>query len=306
VSQTIVECVPNFSEGKDPAKVDAILRAIHSVSGVVILDRQMDPDHNRSVITFAAPAETVGEAAMRGVEQAVALIDLRKHAGVHPRIGAADVVPFVPIEGVTIADCVRIAERLGEELWRRLRLPVYLYEAAARRPERVNLANLRRGQFEGLREEVRVNPDRAPDFGEAELHPTAGATVVGARKFLIAYNINLNTADISIAKRIARAVRFSSGGLPFVKAMGVPLASRNLVQVSMNLTDFEQTPMHRVFEAVRLEAAREGVSIVGSEIIGLVPAKALAMAAGCDLQIENFSPDLILENRLAAKSQRIS
>jgi len=306
VSRTLVECVPNFSEGKAPSKVDAMVRAIHSVSGVVILDRQMDADHNRSVITFAAPAETVGEAALRGVEQAVALIDLREHAGVHPRIGAADVVPFVPIEGVTIEDCVGIAERVGEELWRRLRLPVYLYEAAARRPERVNLANLRRGQFEGLRREVRVNPDRSPDFGEAELHPTAGATVVGARKFLIAYNINLNTADVAIAKRIARAVRFSSGGLPYVKAMGVLLASRNLAQVSMNLTDFEQTPMHRVFEAVRAEAAGEGVSIAGSEIIGLVPAKALAMAEGCDLRIENFSPGLILENRLAANSQRIS
>ena len=304
VSRAIVECVPNFSEGKDASKVDAIVKAIQSVSGVVILDRQMDADHNRSVITFAAPADTVGQAAIRGIEQAVESIDLNQHRGVHPRIGAADVVPFVPIEGVSIQECVNIAEGVGEEIWRRLRVPVYLYEAAARRPDRVNLANLRRGQFEGLREEVRVNPDRKPDFGEAELHPTAGATVVGARKFLIAYNINLKTPDVAIAKRIAKRVRYSSGGLPYVKAMGVLLASRNLAQVSMNLTDFEQTPLHRVFEAVRAEAERENVSIAGSEIIGLVPAKALALSAACDLKLENFTPDVILENRLRGADHR--
>jgi glutamate formiminotransferase len=298
VSLTIVECVPNFSEGKKTSTVDAIVSAIRAVSGVVILDRQMDADHNRSVITFAAPAESVGEAAIRGIEQAVARIDLNQHRGVHPRIGAADVVPFVPVEGVTLEDCVGIAGQVGAELWRRLRLPVYLYEAAATRPDRVNLANIRRGQFEGLQRDVRADPDRRPDFGEAGLHPTAGAAVVGARKFLIAYNINLNTPDVSIAKRIARTVRFSSGGLPYVKAMGVLLASRNLAQVSMNLTDFEQTPMHRVFEAVRAEASKEGVQIANSEIIGLVPAKALAMTEGYDLRIGNLSPDMILENRL--------
>ena len=304
MSRTIVECVPNFSEGRDASKVDAIIDAIRAVPGVVILDREMDADHNRSVITFAASAERVGEAAIRGVEKAVALIDLTKHTGVHPRIGAADVVPFVPVEGVTLEDCVRIAEHVGEELWRRLHLPVYLYEAAARRPERANLENIRKGQFEGLREEVRTNPERKPDFGDAELHPTAGATVVGARKFLIAYNINLNTADIEIAKRIAKTIRFSSGGFRFVKAMGVPLASRNLAQVSMNLTDFEQTPMHRVFEAVRAEAERYGVSIAGSEIVGLIPNKAIAMSAEWYLQVENFHPNLILENRLAQAATR--
>jgi glutamate formiminotransferase len=298
VSRTIVECVPNFSEGRDAAKVDAIAAAIRSAPGVTVLDRQMDADHNRSVITFAAPAEMVAEAAVRGVEQAAALIDLNQHAGVHPRIGAADVVPFVPVEGVTLADCVRIAECAAAEVWRRARVPVYLYEAAARRPDRIRLENIRRGQFEGLREEVRTNPERRPDIGGPELHPTAGATVMGARKFLIAYNINLNTADVEIAKRIARAIRSSSGGLPCVKAMGVALASRNLAQVSMNLTDFEQTPMHRVFEAVRREADRYGVTIAGSEIIGLVPNQALAMAAEFYLQIENFHSGLILENRL--------
>jgi glutamate formiminotransferase len=295
--------VPNFSEGRDPAKVVAIVAAIKSVRGIAILDREMDADHNRCVITFAGPAGAVVEAAFRGVERAVALIDLREHKGVHPRIGACDVVPFVPVEGVTLEDCVRLANELAARLWDRLHLPVYLYEAAARRPDRVNLENIRRGQFEGLREDVRTNPDRRPDFGEAELHPTAGATVVGARKFLIAYNINLNTSDIEIAKRIAKAIRFSSGGFRYVKSMGVPLASRNLAQVSMNLTDFEQTPIHRVFEAVRAEAARYGASIVGSEIVGLIPKRALEMTAEWYLQVENFQPGLVLENRLAEAAQ---
>ncbi|HTQ53946.1 MAG TPA: glutamate formimidoyltransferase [Bryobacteraceae bacterium] len=299
MSRTIVEVVPNFSEGRDAAKVDAIIEAIRSVRGIAILDRELDADHNRSVVTFAGPAASVVEAAFRGVERAVSLIDLRHHTGVHPRIGAADVVPFVPVEGVTLEDCVRLANELGQRMWERLRVPVYLYEAAARRPDRVNLENIRRGQFEGLREEVRTNPDRRPDFGDAELHPSAGATVAGARKFLIAYNINLNTADVEIAKRIAKAIRFSSGGFRYVKSMGVPLASRNLAQVSMNLTDFEQTPMHRVFEAVRAEAARYGAAIVGSEIVGLIPKRALEMTAEWYLQVENFHPSLVLENRLA-------
>jgi glutamate formiminotransferase len=297
--QTIVESVPNFSEGRDAAKVDAIIEAIRSVRGIAILDRELDADHNRSVVTFAGPATAVVEAAFRGVERAIGLIDLREHKGVHPRIGACDVVPFVPVEGVTLEDCVRLANELAQRLWERLRVPIYLYEAAARRPDRVNLENIRRGQFEGLREEVRTNPDRRPDFGDAELHPSAGATVVGARKFLIAYNINLNTADVEIAKRIAKAIRFSSGGFRYVKSMGVPLASRNLAQVSMNLTDFEQTPIHRVFEAVRAEAARYGASIVGSEIVGLIPKRALEMTAEWYLQVENFHPSLVLENRLA-------
>ena len=296
----VVECVPNFSEGRDAAKVAAIVEAIGSVPAVVVLDREVDADHNRSVITFAGAPEAVLEAAFRGVERAVALIDLNRHSGVHPRIGAADVVPFVPVEGVTIEDCVKLAERLGEALWRRLEVPVYFYEAAARRPDRVNLENLRRGQFEGLREEVRSNPDRLPDVGEARLHPTAGATVVGARKFLIAYNIHLDTPDVEIAKKIARTIRFSSGGFPYVKAMGVPLASRNLAQVSMNLTDFEQTPVHRVFEAVRAEAERYGAAVAGSEIVGLIPKKALEMAAEFYLRCENFRPELVLENRLSA------
>jgi glutamate formiminotransferase / formiminotetrahydrofolate cyclodeaminase len=295
----LIECVPNFSEGRDAAKVGALVDAVRSVAGVALLDQELDADHNRSVLTFAGPPEAVSEAALRAVGKAVELIDLNHHTGVHPRIGAADVVPFIPIEGVTIEECVRIAERVGEEIWRRYQVPVYLYEAAARRPERMNLENIRRGQFEGLREEVVTNPDRAPDIGEPRLHATAGATVVGARKFLIAYNINLNTPDVEIAKRIAKAIRFSSGGFRYVKAMGVPLTSRNLAQVSMNLTDFEQTPVHRVFETVHREAERYGAAIVGSEIVGLIPKKALEMAAEYFLRCENFRPEVVFENRLA-------
>lgn len=295
----LVECVANFSEGRDATRVDRLVSAILSIPGVVLLDREMDADHHRSVLTFAGAPDAVAEAAIRAVEKAVEIIDLTKHSGVHPRIGAADVVPFVPVEGVTLEECVALAERAGGELWRRLKLPVYFYEAAARRPDRINLENIRKGQFEGLREEVRTNPDRRPDIGEAELHPTAGATVVGARKFLIAYNINLGTPDVEIARRIARGIRFSNGGFRYVKAMGVMLTSRNAAQVSMNLTDFEQTPVHRVFEAVRVEAERYGVPVIGSEIVGLIPKKALEMAADFYLRCENFHPGMVLENRVS-------
>lgn len=299
MSRKLVECVPNFSEGRNRATVDAIASAISTWPGVVVLDLEMDADHNRSVITFVAPPEVVVEAALAGAAKAAELIDMTRHEGVHPRIGATDVMPFVPLEGVTLEDCVKLAGHAAAEMWKRLKIPTYLYEAAARRPDRVNLENLRRGQFEGLRDEVRTNPDRAPDFGDAELHPTAGATVVGARKFLIAYNINLATADVEIAKRIARGIRHSSGGFRFVKAMGVPLASRGLAQVSMNLTDFEATPVHRVFECVRSEAERYGVAVAGSEIIGLIPKKALEMTADFYLRVENFQPSMVLENRVA-------
>jgi glutamate formiminotransferase len=242
----------------------------------------------------------VKEAALRAADKAVELIDLTRHAGVHPRIGALDVLPFVPVEGVTLQDCVKLAESVGAEIWRRFRVPVYFYEAAARRPDRANLEAVRRGQFERLREEVGLNPDRAPDVGEARLHPTAGATAVGARRFLIAYNINLGTPNVEVAQEIARTIRFSSGGFSSVKAMGVPLASRSLAQVSMNLTDFEQTPVLEVFEAVRKAAERHGVAIAGSEIIGLIPRKAFEMAPEFYLRCENYRPDLVIENRLAA------
>jgi glutamate formiminotransferase len=296
--QTLVECVPNFSEGRDPAVVEAIIRALLAGPDVYLLDREMDADHNRSVVTFVGTRDSVGKAALRGIAEAAELIDLNHHQGAHPRLGATDVVPFVPLAGVTLEDCVHIAEWVAEETWRRLRIPTYLYEAAARKPERVNLENIRRGQFEGVREEIGRDPARHPDFGEAALHPTAGATVVGARKFLIAYNINLNTPDVAIAKAIAKKIRTSSGGFPCVKAMGVDLQARKLAQVSMNLTDFETTSLAEVFEAVTLEAAALGIQVVGSEIVGLVPRQALDDAAVHFLRLENFRPELIVENRL--------
>jgi glutamate formiminotransferase len=294
---TLVECVPNFSEGRDKAKVDAIVEAM-KMDGVYLLDREMDGDHNRCVITLVGEREAIQEAAIRGVGKAAELIDLTVHQGAHPRMGAADVVPFIPIEGVTVEDCVAMARHVGAEIWKRHKIPVYLYEAAATTPERTNLENIRRGQFEGIRAEIATNPARKPDFGEARVHPTAGATVVGARKFLIAYNVFLNTPDVDIAKKIAKAVRASSGGFKFVKGAGFLV--RGLAQVSMNLTDFEQTPVHRVFEMVKREAARYGVTPISSEIVGLIPKKALEAAAEWFLQVENFDSSLILENRLTA------
>lgn len=288
----IVECVPNFSEGRDEAKVEAVRNAIAATPGVALLRSERDPDHNRSVMTFAGQPEAVLQAAFFAVQQAVKSIDLTQHAGVHPRIGAADVVPFVPVDGVTLGECVQLAHRLGERVWRELGVPVYFYEAAARHPDRVRLENVRRGGFK--------NPDLPPDLGGPALHPTAGACVIGARKFLIAFNVNLATANVEVARSIARTIRASSGGLPFVKAIGVLLESRNLAQVSINLTDFEQTPLHVVFQRVKDEAAARGVEVAGSEIVGLVPKKALEMAAADALQVENFSSGLVLENRLLA------
>jgi glutamate formiminotransferase len=293
---SLVQCVPNFSEGRNKAVVDAIVEAM-KLPGVYLLDREMDSDHNRSVITLVGDRDAIAEAAIRGVGKASELIDLTRHQGAHPRIGAADVVPFIPIDGVTLDDCVAIARKVGEEIWKRYRIPVYLYESAATTPERQNLENIRRGQFEGLREDILVNPARKPDFGDPCCHASAGATVVGARKALIAYNVFLNTTNIDIAKKVAKAIRFSSGGLRFVKAAGFEV--RGLAQVSMNLTDFEQTPIARVFEFVKREAARYGVMPLSSEIVGLIPKKALEEAAEWFLQVENFDSSLILENRLA-------
>ncbi|MBZ5566200.1 MAG: glutamate formimidoyltransferase [Acidobacteriia bacterium] len=297
--QTVIECVPNFSEGREAAKVEAIIQALLAGPEVYLLDKELDADHNRSVITIVGTRESVGEAALRGIGKAAELIDLTRHQGAHPRVGATDVVPFVPISGVTLDDCVRIAEWVAEETWRRFKIPTYLYEAAARKPERRNLENIRKGQFEGLREEVATNPERRPDFGEAALHPTAGATVIGARKFLIAYNVNLNTSDVSVAKAIAKKIRASSGGFPCVKAMGVELKARNLAQVSMNLTDFDTTSVATVFVAIAREATAQGVGIKGSEIVGLIPRRALEAAAVQYLKVGNYQPTMIFENRLA-------
>jgi glutamate formiminotransferase / formiminotetrahydrofolate cyclodeaminase len=295
----VIECVPNFSEGRDPAKVDAIAEEMKGTAGAWVLDCQMDFDHNRSVITLAGEPEAVGEAVLRGIGRAAESIDLRRQEGVHPRIGATDVVPFVPVEGVTIEECAKLARRVGREIWRRFGIPVYFYEAAAERPDRANLEAVRRGGFEGLREEAVRNPNRAPDVGGPKLHASAGATIVGARKFLIAYNIQLNTADVTVAKKVARAIRFSSGGLPCVKAIGVELKSRNQAQVSINLTDFERTPIRRVLEAAREEAARCGVAIAGTEIVGLAPRRAIETPPDFDLQLENIRGDQVLETRLA-------
>jgi glutamate formiminotransferase len=287
----LVECVPNFSEGRDAARIARIAAAIDSVRGVLLLHTHSDADHNRCVITFAGTPDIVVEAAVRSAGAAMEQIDLRSHAGVHPRIGALDVLPFVPLAGMTLEECAGLAERAGEEIWNRYRIPVYLYEAAARHSERVNLADVRRG--------VRTSPRWLPDIGGPDHHPTAGATVAGARKILIAYNIQLLSTDVAAAQSIARRVRASSGGLPHVKAMGVFLAARNQAQVSMNLTDYEVTPPHHAFEAVRHEAERLGVEVASSEIVGLIPQKAHDMAAGYDLKLEAFDEGLILENRIA-------
>ena len=297
----IVECVPNFSEGRKAETVERLARSVEEVAGAVVLDLHLDADHNRSVITFVAEADVVVEAALRVVHLAAQLIDLRGHEGVHPRVGATDVLPFVPVRGVTIADCVALAHEAGERIWQDLGIPVYFYERAARRAERVNLEDVRRKGFEELRAEIADKAlGRTPDIGEARVHQSAGAIVVGARPFLIAYNVNLRTNDISIARKIARAVRGRDGGLRYLKALGFELASRGIVQVSMNLVDYEKTQLHQAFEAVRREAERYGVRVVGSEIVGLVPQAALDRSAEYFLQIENFAPGIVLENRIEA------
>jgi glutamate formiminotransferase len=296
----LIECVPNFSEGRDLARVDALVTAMLEVPGVFMLDRSSDPDHNRSVVTIAGEPEAVAEAALRAVGKAAELIDLTQHSGAHPRIGATDVLPFVPIAGCTMDECVTLARRVGQQIWERYQIPVYFYEAAATRPGRRDLENIRKGQFEGLREAALQDPDRSPDIGEPRLHRSAGAVAVSARKPLIAYNIVLNTPDVSIATKIARTIRFSSGGLRYVKAIGIDLKSRGLAQVSINLTDFEQTSLHVVFEMVKREAQRYGCSIENSEIIGLIPRKAIEAAAQYYLQLENFSSATVLEDRIEA------
>ena len=302
--KAIVECVPNFSEGRDSRVIDRIASAIDSVAGVGILHRTMDADHHRAVITFVGDREGVAEGALRAMGKAAELIDLNRHSGVHPRIGAADVVPFVPVRKVTLQDCALIAQAVGQEAYRRFGIPVYLYGAAALQPERARLENVRRGQFEGLRAELAGPTRRRPDFGGPALHPTAGATAVGARKFLIAYNVNLATADIRPARQIARKIRSSSGGLPQVKAIGVSLETRDQVQVSINLTDFEITSIQQVFQVVRQEAERLGARVSDSEIVGLVPRRALPPSFQSSLQLKDFRPDLVFENRLDAYLKR--
>lgn len=295
---SLIECVPNFSEGRDPSRVDALAQAISSVPGSLVLDRTSDIDHHRSVITFAGTSHSVVESAVRAAAKAAELIDLNYHRGVHPRLGALDVLPFVPLGEATLADCVALARLAGKRIWNELGIPVYFYEAAATRPDRIKLEDVRRSQFEGLREAVLADQTKRPDIGGPELHPTAGAVIVGARKILIAYNINLKTTDLEIARSIAKQLRASSGGLPAVKALGLPLASRNLVQVSTNLVDFELTPVHVVYSEVLRLASAHGVEIEESELIGLMPRKAMEQAAAGLLKLSHFDSQRIIENRL--------
>jgi glutamate formiminotransferase len=292
-----IECIPNVSEGRRPEIVERLADAIRAVPGARLLDHSSDPSHNRSVFTLAGEAEPLRRAVLAIFEHAVAAIDLRAHRGEHPRLGAVDVVPFVPIEGVTMDDCIALAKQVGGDVAQRFGIPVYLYEDASNNPLRKNLEDIRRGEFEGLPAKM-ASPGWAPDFGPAQPHPSAGASVIGARMPLIAYNINLDTDRLEVAKKIAAAIRHSSGGFRYVKAMGVKVDDRNLAQVSMNLTNYQKTPIFRVFEMVKREAARYGVSILESEVVGLVPAAALVSTAEFYLQLERFSGDQILENKL--------
>jgi glutamate formiminotransferase len=297
--QRLVECVPNFSEGRKPETVQQIAEAIGAVETACVLDRHVDPDHNRSVITFVATPEHVVEAAVQGVKRASELIDMRRHQGVHPRLGATDVLPFVPISGVTIDDCVALAHEAGRIIADELSIPVYYYERAALRSDRVNLEDVRRGAYELLREQIVTDPDRAPDVGPAQINESAGAIVVGARPFLIAFNVVLRSDDVAVARQIARAIRARNGGLPFLKALGFQLDTRSLVQVSMNLVNYQVTGMGDAYDAIRREADALGVAIESTEIVGLVPKNALDREAEYFKKLENFSESTILENQIA-------
>jgi len=294
----IVECVPNFSEGRRRDVVDAIASAITSVPGTKLLDVEMDANHNRAVVTFIGDRGAVAEAAFRGARTAAERINMEQHRGEHPRIGALDVLPFVPIAGVSMEDCVDLARSVGRRIAGELGIPVYLYEEAATRPDRRNLADVRKGEFEGLKREIGTNPERAPDFGSARLHLTAGATAVGARHPLIAFNVNLATTDVSVAKTIAKAVRARDGGLPYVKALGFELKDKGIVQVSMNMVNYRGTPLHEAFARIQSIADAMGVTIAGSEIVGLVPLEAIVDSARSSLRLEGFHPNQILETRL--------
>jgi glutamate formiminotransferase/formiminotetrahydrofolate cyclodeaminase len=294
----LVECVPNFSEGRRAEVIEALIAVIAAVPGVTLLDHEMDADHNRSVLTFAGEPEPVIEAAVRVAGKAAQLIDLNRHSGQHPRMGATDVVPFVPVEGVTLDDCAEMARVAGRRIAEEHGIPVFLYEAAATRPDRVSLADVRRGEFEGLRERMGRDADRVPDFGPACIHPSAGATAVGARRFLVAFNANLNTGDVRVAKAVAAAVREQSGGLKNVRALGFSIEGGRRAQVSMNLVNTEATPIHRVLALVRDEAARHGAAISGCEVVGLIPEAALLDAGEHALQLEQFRRDQVLELRL--------
>jgi glutamate formiminotransferase len=298
LNQPWIECVPNFSEGREASRIDGLERALAAVPGTLLLHRTSDTDHNRSVITFVAHSDTVVEAAVRLTAEAAKLIDLNHHRGVHPRLGALDILPFVPLGEATLDQCVALAHEAGARIWNELGIPVYFYEAAALRADRARLENVRRGQFEGLSAAVVRDESKRPDIGGPSLHPTAGAVIVGARRILIAYNINLKSADLDLAKSIAKRIRASGGGFPAVKALGLPLASRGLVQVSINFTDFEQTPVHVVYSEVCRLAAEHGVEVEDSELIGLMPRKALEQPTAGMLKISHFDSQRVIENRI--------
>lgn len=294
----IVECVPNFSEGRRPEVLETLRAAIAGVPGVRILDMHSDSDHHRSVITFVGDRPAAAEGAFQGARAAVETIDLRFHRGAHPRVGALDVLPFVPLSGVTMDDCVALARAVGRRIADELGVPVYLYERAATRPERRALPTVRRGEFEGLRDAIETDPERAPDFGPRRIHPSAGACIVGARPVLVAWNVNLRSSDVGIARRIARTIRERDGGLPAVRAKGFALPDRGIVQVSMNMTDLSVTSLAQAFDAITAEAEKEGVEVLGSEVVGLLPLEAVLDAARARLRLANVSREQVLEARL--------
>ena len=293
----LVQCVPNFSEGRRPEVIDAITAEVTAVPGVKLLDVNADASHNRVVVTFVGEPEAVKEAAFRSCRKATELIDMEQQTGEHPRIGATDVIPFIPVKNVTMEECVELARALGAEISEKLSIPVYLYEEAAKIPTRRALPDIRKGQYEGLKQEI-SKPERHPDFGPPQMHPSAGATVVGARQFLVAFNINLSTSDVQIAKNIAAAIREAKGGYKYCRAMGVMIEDRNVAQVTINMVNYTGTPLQRVFETVKAEAARYGVNVIGSEIIGLTPLQALLDAADYYLRLEGFDRKQILEENL--------
>lgn len=298
----IVECVPNFSEGRRREVIDAIVKEITSVQGITLLDQEMDASHNRAVVTFVGPPTAAKEAAFRAYQKAAELIDMRGHTGEHPRMGATDVCPFIPISDITVPECIQLARQLAAEVGEKLQIPVYLYEEAATSPERKDLAYVRQGEYEGLRDVIGADPARKPDFGPEQMNLKAGATAIGVRLPLIAFNAYLNTTNIKVAKEIAKAIRSRSGGFAYCKALGFEIADRHCVQVSMNLVNYKKTPIHRVFETIKLEAARYGVNVTSSEIVGLVPNEALIMAADYYLRLENFSKEQILEEKLKSQA----
>ena len=294
----LIECVPNFSEGRRQDVIDEIVNCFKGKRGVYLLDHRADEDHNRLVISLVGAPAPIQEALLEAAKVALKHRDMNAHQGAHPRSGAVDVVPFTPIKGITMEECIELAHSFGERYYKETGIPVYFYEDAALRPERKRLEVIRKGQYEVLKDEAKTNPDRRPDIGEACLHPTAGATVIGARKFLVAFNVNLDTPDVNIAKKIAAAVRASSGGFCHVKGIGLALEERGITQVSMNLVDYEKNSLYRVLETIRMEAKRWGVGVVETEVYGMIPVNAILESAAYYLQIAGFDPEQVLELRL--------